>query len=85
MRKFGAYRVFLHGSTHESFTDHSLRSPLASLSGAGKIPKYREYEILRAYTLAFFDKTLRGGDPALLKEIPGPYPEATLEVIRGGE
>jgi dienelactone hydrolase len=82
MKKFGAYRVFLHGSTHESFTDYSLFSPLARLSGVGRIPKYREYAIIRAYTLAFFDKALRGADPALLRDLPGPYPEATLEVIR---
>lgn len=82
MRKYGAYRVFLHGSTHESFTDHNLFSPLVSLSGAGTIPKYREISIIREYALAFFDKALRGGDSALLKSLPGPYPEAALEVIR---
>ena len=81
MRKFGAYRITLHGSTHESFTDRSLFSPLARLSGVGRIPADREYAIVRAYALAFFDKALRGADPALLKEIPGPYPEATLELI----
>jgi dienelactone hydrolase len=81
MRKFGAYRIFLHGSTHESFTDHSLFSPLARLSGVGRIPADREYEIVRAYALAFFDKALRGADPALLKEVPGPYREATLQLI----
>jgi dienelactone hydrolase len=81
MKKFGAYRIFLHGSTHESFTDRSLFSPLKRLSGAGALPKGREYEIVRAYALAFFDKTLRGADPPLLKEVPGPYTEATLELI----
>jgi dienelactone hydrolase len=83
MKKFGAYRIFLHGSTHDSFTDRSLFSPLARLSGVGAIPREREYDIVRAYALAFFDKTLRGADPALLKEVPGPYPEATLELIPG--
>ena len=81
MQKCGAYRVFLHGSTHTSFTDRSLFSPLARLSGAGTIPKEREYAIIRQYALAFFDKTLRGADPALLREVPGPFPEATLGLI----
>ena len=81
IKKFGAYKIALRGSTHESFTDHSLFSPVALLSGAGTLPKNREYEIIRAYALAFFDKTLRGADPQLLKEIPGPYPEATLELV----
>lgn len=82
MEKFGGYRIFLHGSSHVSFTDHNLFSPLISLSGAGAIPKQKEFSIIRKYSLAFFDEALRGGDPALLKEVPGPYPEATLEVIR---
>ncbi len=81
MKKFGTYKIIVRGSTHESFTDHSLFSPLTRFSGAGTIPKDREYEIIRAYALAFFDKTLRGADPALLREIPGPYPEATMELI----
>ena len=81
MRKFGTYRILLHGSTHESFTDHGMFSPVARLSGRGSIPPRREYEIIRAYALAFFDKALRGADPALLKEVPGPYPEATMELI----
>jgi len=81
MRKFGAYRIFLHGSTHESFTDHSLFSPLARLSGVGRIPADREDAIVRAYTLAFFDKALKGANPKLLNEVPGPYPEATMELI----
>ena len=81
MKKSGAYRIFLHGSTHESFTDRSLFSPLRRLSGVGSIPANREYEIVRAYALAFFDKTLRNADPALLKQVPGPYREATLELI----
>jgi len=85
MRKFGAYRIFLHGSTHDSFTDHSLFSPVARLSGVGRIPANREYAIVRAYALAFFDKALKGEDSPLLKEVPGPYPEATMVLIRGGD
>ena len=85
MRKFGTYRIFLHGSTHESFTDHSLFSPVARLSGVGRIPADREFAIVRAYALAFFDKALKGADPKLLKEVPGPYPEATMELIPAGQ
>ena len=84
MKVFGAYLIFLHGSTHSSFTDRSLFSPLARLSGEGTIPKLRQYEIVRAYALAFFDKSLRGGDPALLREVPGPYPDATMLIVRPG-
>ena len=81
LRHYGALRLFVHGSSHESYTDHPLFSPLQSLSGAGTISKYRQYSIVRQYALAFFDKTLRGEDPQLLKDVPGPFPEATLEVV----
>ncbi len=81
IRKYGGYRVVLHGSTHTSFTDHNLLSPFKSLSGIGTIPAGREYAIIRDYALAFFDKTLRGQDPPLLHQTGSPIPEAFVEII----
>ncbi|GGH04018.1 alpha/beta hydrolase family protein [Silvibacterium dinghuense] len=68
----------LHGSTHSSFTDRSLYSPLRRFSDIGSIPAYREYAILRALTLAFFDQTLRGKASPLLDGNPHPFPEVTM-------
>ncbi|MFT4114978.1 alpha/beta hydrolase family protein [Silvibacterium sp.] len=73
-----ALYVSLHGSTHASFTDRSLYSPLRSQSWVGSIPAYREYAILRALTLAFFDQTLRGRPSPLMDGQPHPFPEVTV-------
>jgi predicted dienelactone hydrolase len=81
MEKSNAYRITLHGSTHSSFSDRSLFSPLRDRSGVGTIPAEREYLIIRSYALAFFDKTLRGENPALLNGTDRTYPEATLEIL----
>jgi hypothetical protein len=81
IRMYGGYHVVLHGSTHTSFTDHNLLSPLKSLSGIGTIPADREYAIIRSYALAFFDKTLRSQDPPLLKQTGSPLPEVNAEII----
>lgn len=75
------YEVVLHGSSHPSYSDQSLYSPLKSISGIGKIPARREYFMIRTYVLAFFDKTLRGADPEILNGADSPFPEATLTVL----
>ena len=85
IRMYGGYHITLHGSTHTSFTDHNLLSPLKSLSGIGTIPADREYAILRDYALAFFDKTLRSQDPPLLKQTGSPVPEVNVVIIPGTE
>jgi len=54
MSKSEGYHVTVHGSTHSSFTDRSLFSPLKRYSGEGDIPANREYAIIREYVLAFF-------------------------------
>jgi predicted dienelactone hydrolase len=81
MQKSNGYQITLHGSTHPSFTDRSLFSPRKSSSGAGTIPVEREYAILRTYVLAFFDKTLRGVDPAILRSTDQPFPEVSFRFL----
>jgi predicted dienelactone hydrolase len=80
-QKFGGYRVFLHGSTHLSFTDKVLVSPFKSLSGEGEIPANRQIFIVRQFALAFFDQTLRGKS-GLLKTQSSPFPEAAYQFVR---
>lgn len=81
VRKFGAYRVYLHGSTHTSFTDSAIFSPFQRLSGRGTIPARRQFSIVRQYALAFFNQTLRGIRSPLLGAGPSPFPEAQYAVI----
>lgn len=83
MEKSNGYQVIVHGSTHSSFTDHSLYSPWKRYSGVGAIPPLREYSIIRNYALAFFDKTLKDIDSPLLHGGDQTYPETTLRVLRG--
>ena len=79
LRSFGGYVLSVKGAEHEDFTDQPLVSPLRILSHRGALPAQRIQEIVRRYVLAFFDKTLRGEDPEVLRAQPGPFSEAALE------
>ena len=83
-RKYGGYRIYLHGATHVSFTDKAIFSPFRSLSGAGTIPPRRQFSIIRQYALAFFEKTLKGKNPDLLKAPASPFPEASFQRMPPG-
>jgi predicted dienelactone hydrolase len=83
MRRFGGYFLTVTGATHEDFTDQPLVSPLRSLSHSGSIPARQIQSIVRAYVVAFFDKTLRGGDPAILHSQSRPFVQASLKISPG--
>ncbi|HEV2273625.1 MAG TPA: hypothetical protein VGR96_05635 [Acidobacteriaceae bacterium] len=76
--KYGGYRIYLQGSTHVSFTDKVLFSPLKALSGRGTIRPRREVFIVRAYALAFFDQVLKEEKSQLLSGEKSSFPEARL-------
>jgi hypothetical protein len=58
-----------------------LFSPLSSLLGlGGEIGARRLMEINRAYSLAFFDRTLRGLEAPLLIGPSSGYPEVSLDM-----
>jgi pimeloyl-ACP methyl ester carboxylesterase len=73
-----SYQIALHGTLHTSFQDVIFTSPLQRFSGAGAIPPQRMNLILRQYTLAFFNQTLRGIPSPLLIARTSPFPEATV-------
>jgi dienelactone hydrolase len=79
VRKSGAFRIFLHGSTHASFTDRALFSPLKTLSGAGQIPPRRQFFIINQIALAFFDQALKGKPSPMLESRHSPFPEAAFD------
>lgn len=79
LRRFGGDQLIIQGAAHEDFTDQPLISPLRILSHRGALPASRIQAIVRRYVLAFFDKTLRGEDPAILHTNSRPYAEAWLE------
>jgi dienelactone hydrolase len=78
-QKSDGFRIRLHGSTHASFTDRTLFSPIHSLSDAGRIAPRREYFIIRSYAAAFFQEALQGKPSPLLDSGTSPFPEASFE------
>jgi pimeloyl-ACP methyl ester carboxylesterase len=84
-RKFGGYRIFLHGSSHFSFTDKALFSPFKSFSDAGKLRPRRQFLIVRQYTLAFFEHTLRGKSSPLINDERGQFSEVAFQFVTPGQ
>jgi predicted dienelactone hydrolase len=74
------YFVQVPGMFHSNFLDVPLWSPLASMIGlTGPIDGQRAHEIINAYSLAFFDRHLKGRRAALLNGPASQYPEVLLE------
>jgi predicted dienelactone hydrolase len=69
------YEVWIDNTQHIDFSDARL---LASRPQPGTIDPRRAHEIINAYTLAFFDRYLRGREPALLKGESPPYAEVKI-------
>jgi predicted dienelactone hydrolase len=76
------YDLTLAGTVHYDFTDIPAFSPLTSLLGLrGEIGTRRLMEINRAYSLAFFDQTLRGNDSPLLDGPNAGFPEVSFRLL----
>lgn len=75
------YGVIVHETTHFNFTDLFLYSPVLKFTKAfGTIDGYRMVKIVNDYTLAFFDKHLKGEMSPLLDGPSSNYPEVTIEI-----
>ena len=78
-----SYFVQVPGMFHLNLTDVPLWSPLASWLGiTGPLDGRRVYGIVNAYSLAFFDRHLKGRPAALLEESATLFPEVLLEMRR---
>lgn len=74
------YFVQVPGMFHIDCTDLDLLSPLSPAIGlGGPIGSQRAHEIVNAYSVAFFDKHLKGESPALLDGPTTRYPEVIFE------
>lgn len=74
------YYVQVPGMFHVNFTDTPYFSPLAPQLGfAGPLDAQRAYNIVNAYSLAFFDQHLEGRPAALLDGPAKQYPEVLFE------
>jgi predicted dienelactone hydrolase len=77
------YFVQVPGIFHINFTDVPLWSPLFSWMGAvGPIDAQRAFHIINAYSLAFFNRHLKGLPAALLDGPAEQYPEVNFETRR---
>jgi hypothetical protein len=75
----------VNGASHINFTDFNLISPLfkmPQLGILGEIDTRQMERIINAYTLAFFDQTLKGIPSPLLQSANPDYPEVELKMFR---
>lgn len=80
LKQYGGYMLYVNGASHLDFTDHSLVSPWRNWTERGHLSPARIQTIVRAYVLAFFDETVRGGDPVLLQSgNSSPFHEIAIE------
>jgi len=68
------WEITIAKTRHLHFSDYLLFGP----NNPSELEPYRGYEIINAYTLAFFDTYLRGKDSELLKGPSDKYPEVTF-------
>jgi hypothetical protein len=77
------YYVQVPGMFHVDMTDVPLLSPLAPTFGlSGPIGAQRAHRIINAYSVAFFDRHLKGRPAALLDGPAEQYPEVCFEARR---
>jgi predicted dienelactone hydrolase len=75
-----AYYLDAPGMFHVNFTDAPFWSPLTSQLGlTGPVDGKRMFDIVNAYSLAFFDKYLKGQREPLLDGPATQFPEVHLE------
>jgi predicted dienelactone hydrolase len=78
--RHGGYYLKILGASHMDFSDYPLRSRLREFNGGGKIPTVRAMKIINDYTVAFFNKYLKGKDsPLLQRESGSPYKEVVFQ------
>src|SRR5882757_3860879 len=70
------YEVWIANTQHVNFSDSPL---FAARTPPGELDPRRAHEIINAYTLAFFDRYLRGWVSDLLKGPSPQYVEATFK------
>lgn len=72
------YTITIHRADHYNFHDLSILDP--SFDRLGEIDGYRMLKIINDYTLAFFNKHLKGIDSGLLNGPSSEYPEVEIKV-----
>ncbi len=77
------YYLQMPGMFHVNFTDFPYFSPITSQLGlTGPVDAQRGFDILNAYSVAFFDHELKGKPAPLLEGPAEEYPEVLFETRR---
>ncbi|NBC64533.1 MAG: hypothetical protein GVY07_02565, partial [Bacteroidetes bacterium] len=74
------YDLKVNGFGHSNFSDIPFLIPVESINEAGDADPYDATELINEYSLAFFDKYLRGDLTINLRDLGKKYPEVTLGV-----
>jgi len=78
--KADGYFVQIPNTFHSNFCDISSWSPLYRMLGlTGPIDSQYAHGIINAYSVAFFDRYLKGDSPALLNGPATQFPEVVFE------
>jgi predicted dienelactone hydrolase len=82
LQAHGGYNLRLLESAHLNFSDYPLRK--RSDNGGGKISTDRAMKIINEYTVAFFDRELKGDRSSLLlnRKSGSPFPEVVFEHVQ---
>ncbi|WP_152396622.1 alpha/beta hydrolase family protein [Paenibacillus guangzhouensis] len=73
----GGLSLLIPGSKHASYSDLALFSPLLGLNGPN--PR-RDHRIVNEFSVAFFDRYLKGKDDSALRGLAAKYPEVNFKV-----
>jgi predicted dienelactone hydrolase len=68
LKHFGGYYLAILGSDHGNYSDLVLFRRVPTFSGPRPLDPYRVFDIINAYTLAFFDRYIRNRPAPLLEQ-----------------
>jgi predicted dienelactone hydrolase len=79
-----AYRLIISGTGHYDFSDLPLLTPLANAIGLkGPTPSEKVDQIIKTYTLTFFDQVFKKRYSTLLQPGGSPFPEVMFTAKLG--
>lgn len=73
----GGLSILIPGSKHASYSDLAIFSPLLGLGGAD--PR-RDHRIVNEFSVAYFDRYLKGKDDSALQALAAKYPKVKFKV-----
>ena len=74
------YDVKVNGIGHSNFSDIPFLIPVQSINEAGRSDPYHATELITDFSIAFFDKYLRGDRNIDPRDLGDDYPEVTVKL-----